>query len=63
MMYAIGCSFDKKSKYPPKPLLDEYFEIQQMSQEEYDKMQLQKMLFAEEQWNKQYKKSGLELPD
>lgn len=62
IMSAIACCFDKKSKYPPKPLLDEYYEIANMPQEEYDRRQLQKMLFAEEQWNKQFEKKGLQKP-
>lgn len=63
MMMAIGCCFSKDSKYPPKPLLDEHYEMVDMPQEEYDRIQIEKMLRAEELWNLQYEKKGMQKPD
>ena len=62
MVAVEHCLHGKKatSKYIEKPLLSSMFEDDGLTQEEIDARELQKMLFAEEQWNKQYKKKGME---
>lgn len=50
---------DAKSSYIEKPILSSIMENDGLTQEEIDKRELQKMIFAEEMWAKQYKKKGL----
>lgn len=51
-----------KSKYLEKPILSklqEEIEDEELTQEEIDNRELQKMIFAEEMWAKQHKRKGL----
>ena len=53
-----SCFGDKKAKYIEKPMFEE-FDDGNLTQEEIDNKELQKMLLAEEMWIKQQKKKGL----
>lgn len=46
--------------YIEKPLLANALETIELTQEELDERELRKMLLAEEQWQKHYKKKGLQ---
>ena len=51
-----------KSKYIDKPMLSQLREEMNnnsLEQEEHDRRELQKMIFAEEMWAKQHKRKGL----
>ncbi len=50
---------DKNIKFIEKPLMSECFEKNNLTQEEIDNRELQKMLLAEEMWIKNDKKRGL----
>lgn len=61
LIVAIDKVFSEKpkAKYVEKPLLEEIMKNRELTQEEIDNRELQKMLFAEEMWAKQHKRSGL----
>ena len=49
-----------KSKYTSQPVMENVLENYGLTQEEIDERELQKMLLAEEQWQRQYKRKGLQ---
>ena len=48
-----------RSKYLEQPILKDYFQNQDLTQEERDRKELEKMLSAERQWQARYKTQGL----
>ena len=55
------CIHGKKAKqeYVKEPFMSRFFENSQITQEEKDKRELEKMILYEEQWAKQAKRNGL----
>lgn len=56
---AIGCALNKDNKYPEKPLLCEFYEDFELTEEERDEKELKKMLMYEDQFNYIAKQNGL----
>lgn len=54
------CFGDKNVKFIEKPIMLESFEENNLTQEELDNRELQKMLLAEEMWIKNDKQRGLQ---
>lgn len=59
--FSAGMAGKKSNaKYIEKPVLLDKLNEELLSQEELDRRELEKMLRYEEQWQRQYKKEGLE---
>ena len=58
--FSAGLSGKKSSaKYLEHPIMSEMAQDENLTQEEIDNRELQKMIFAEEMWIKQQNKKGL----
>ncbi|CAJ0592236.1 unnamed protein product [Cylicocyclus nassatus] len=57
--YAVGSVLSEKGEYPKEPLLKEYYEDLDLTEEERDNKELRKMLMYEEQWRMNDKQLGL----
>lgn len=58
--FSAGLSGKKSNaKYLEKPIMSNDVEVDNLTQEEHDRRELQKMIFAEEMWAKQHKRKGL----
>lgn len=51
-MLAVAASLNSENKYPSDPILKEYYEDMDLTDEERDEKELQKMLYYEELWHR-----------
>lgn len=59
MQSAIGSCFSKKAKYFEKPQFQIDIDESNMTQEEKDNIEIQKMIMAEKKWQANFKRKGL----
>ena len=58
--FSAGLSGKKTSaKYLEHPIMSDMTQDENLTQEEIDNRELQKMIYAEEMWAKQHKRKGL----
>lgn len=57
--YAVASVLSENGEYPKEPLLKEYYEDLDLTEEERDNKELRKMLMYEEQWRMNDKQLGL----